>query len=388
MTSRLSRIAKGALVPCALALLLFASLEAGCRILGRVRTGAWPETRAESYRRFVLKIGSAYRRHPFLVVAGRANAVLSVPGHEVHLNALGQRGPDPAMPKPPGTFRIVCEGGSTTFDLLAPDDAHTWPFLLRGKLAARGGDVVNSGFPGWTTVESLVSFELRDVDLSPDLVVVFAGVNDLQPAGHVPFTKDYTLGHADLLPRVLGVASVPLSVASRSLFMESLLDAVHRSAASPEGWAPAWRWKGGARKDDIPDEAAAVFARNLLSTVGAARAHGARTLLVAQAARLRKGKEKADGEYLESWAPGLTPTGFQRALARYAVAARSVADRSGASFLDPFASGAFGDEDYADPFHFSTAGSERFAALLAAWVGERLPNLRPDSERTGSPLSR
>src|SRR5258706_10099151 len=363
-------------VPSATALTRLGLLEVGCRAALRVKTGAWPLTRAEEYRRFVEKVGSAYERHPYLVVAGRPNAVLRVPGHEVRLNARGQRGAMPAMPKPKGRFRVVCEGGSTTLDLLAPDDAHTWPQRLGELLAPHDADVVNAGFAGWTSVESLVSLELKDVDTEPDLVVVFSGANDLQPAGHVPFARDYALGHGEILPRVLGVAPIPLTLASRSLLAEKVLDLVSPGAARAEGYAPAWDWSGGARKGDIPQAAVDVFARNLRSTIGVARAHGAGTLLVAQTVVARKGKEKADDEWLESWTPGLTPTGYKRGLARYDAAAKHVAESAGAFFLDPFAGGSFGDEDFADPLHFSSAGSERFARLLASWIEERLPALR------------
>ena len=87
----------------------------------------------------------------------------------MHFNARGQRVTnvrDVEVPKPEGTYRVVCEGGSTTFDLLAPDDAATWPARLGAFLKPRA-DVVNAGFPGWTSLESLVSLETRDLDLSP-----------------------------------------------------------------------------------------------------------------------------------------------------------------------------------------------------------------------------
>jgi lysophospholipase L1-like esterase len=370
-------------VPCALALLLLGLLEGGCRVALRLKTGRWPETRAESYRALVQRIGSAYERHPYLLVDGRPGAVLSVPGHEAHINGRGQRGASPVMPKPAGRFRIVCEGGSTTFDLLAADDAHTWPARLGSLLADRGADVVNAGFPGWTTVESLVSLELKDVDVAPDLVLVYAGVNDLQPAGHEPFARDYAKGHGELLPRVLGVAPIPLRLASRSLFVETLLDRFGRPTDRPEAWAPAWQWQGGARKDDIPEDAVEVFTRNLRSTIGVAHAHGGRALLVAQSVRVRKGREGADGEYLMSWTPGLTPAGAQHGLGRFRDAERALAADTGALFLD--ASSSMTDDDYADPLHFSAQGSERFARLLAGWIGERLDGLRANAEQKKGP---
>ena len=366
---KLRTLASNLFVPLGIALLLLLALEGGCRAALRVRTGSWPETRAESYARFVERIGRAYRRHPYLVVAGRPDATLEAAGKVVHFHARGQRATnvrDLVVPKPAGVSRIVCEGGSTTFDLLAPDDASTWPARLGALLAPRA-DVANAGFPGWTSLESLVSLEIRDVDLAPDVVIVFAGVNDLQPAGHVPFTADYTSGHAEILPRVVGVAPVPVRLVSRSVFLEFLLGRLApRGAPAAEGYAAAWNWTGGPRRDDVPSEAIAAFERNLRSTAAVARAHGARTVLVAQTARVRAGHEDSDRAFLESWAPGLTAGGYLAGLARMNAAARRLGEEGVASFLDPFAGSAFPDSSFDDPFHFSPEGSERFARSLAA----------------------
>ncbi len=361
--------------PAAIAVGLFFLLEGGCRVVGRIRTGTWPETRAEAYTEFVRKVGKAYRLHPLLVVCGRPNAVLKAVGKEVVFNARGQRGTNVLnlpMPKPPGRFRIVCEGGSTTFDLLAENNAATWPARLGTLLAARNVDVANAGFPGWTSLESLISLEIRDVDLAPDLVVVYSGVNDLQPAGHEPFAPDYSVGHAEILPRVTGVVPVPVRLVSRSVLLETLLDRLRPGRPEEaEGYAPAYAWTGGPRKDDIPPEAVAVYERNLRSTIGVAAAHGARVLLVAQAARIRTGAAASDNEWLKGWTPGLTAAGYLAGLSRYDAVARKLGDEGVALYLDPFRGGEFGDGDFLDPVHFSPSGSEKFARVLAAYVEER-----------------
>jgi lysophospholipase L1-like esterase len=379
--TRTRSLAANVLVPLGIAVVLFFALEGGCRAALRVKTGAWPETRAVAYTRFVERVGRAYRPDPYLVVSGRPDAVLEAAGKVVHFNARGQRATnvrDLPLPKPSGVFRIVCEGGSTTFDLLAPDDASTWPARLGALLAPRA-DVANAGFPGWTSLESLISLEIRDVDLASDLVIVASGINDLQPASHVPFDPTYARGHADLLPRVTGVVPVPVRVVSRSVFLEFLLGRVRPAGAPapPEGFAPAYDWAGGARRDDIPEAAVAVYERNLRSTIAAARAHGARTLLVAQSARVRPAHGTGDRAFLESWTPGLTAKGYLAGLARYNAVARALGAAGDALFFDPFADGAFGDSDFADPFHFSPQGSERFARALEAFLTSPAGPLAP-----------
>lgn len=389
-------VATNVLVPAAIAVALFLALEGGCRVSGRVQTGAWPVTAQERETRFVRSLGQAYRKHPYLSVAGRPGSVIRIPGHEVRFNSLGIRGPEVAMPKPAGRLRVVCEGGSTTFDLLAADDATTWPAIL-GRLLGPNADVVNGGFPGWSSVESLVALELRDVDFAPDVVVVFAGINDLQPAGHVPFARDYALGHGEILPRIMGAEPPPLPLAARSVFVEWVRRRLGRLGPMVfGGYSPAWEWKGGARQDRTPDAAVEVFLRNLRSTAAVARASGARTLLVAQTARLRPGREDFDRAYLESWTPGLTVAGYFDGLGRYNAAARALAAEGVAAFVDPFEGGGFSDEDFADPVHFSAAGSRKFAARLAEEVRRLLEadqpgpaaNIRPASAVAAAPRTK
>ncbi len=356
------------LIPVGITLALLAGLEGGCRAARRLR-GEEVLTRAERETRLVRAVSAAYRTHPFLGVAGRPHGSIRAFGHEVILNSRGQRGDEPEMPKPKGRFRVICEGGSTTFDYLAPDNAHTWPAILGRSLANSNADVVNAGFPGWTTAENLISLSLNDLDLAPDLVILYAGINDLQPAGHIPFAPDYSLGHGDLLPRNLGLLGTPLPWLARSAFLESLLDIVDpKRPLRATRYAASWEWKGGPRRADIPDEAVRVFARNVRSIIGLARAHGARTLLIAQSARFGAGRQARDRDYVESWAPGLTADGYRRSLARYREALVALASETGAALFDPFASGTFVDADFWDPFHFAPPGSERFASLLAGEV--------------------
>ena len=97
-------------------------------------------------------------------------------------NSLGYRGEELDLPKPAGRFRIACLGGSTTYSFPGDDYRLSYPYLLERDLQARGFDVdvVNAGSLGWTSLESLVDFELRTLDVDPDLIVVYHGSNDVR----------------------------------------------------------------------------------------------------------------------------------------------------------------------------------------------------------------
>lgn len=97
-------------------------------------------------------------------------------------NSLGYRGAEFEQPKPPGEFRIVCVGGSTTYTEYNFDDELTYPYLLNKTLHERGFtkvNVINAGFNGYATWESLVNLEFRVLDLDPDLIIIHHAINDV-----------------------------------------------------------------------------------------------------------------------------------------------------------------------------------------------------------------
>lgn len=96
-------------------------------------------------------------------------------------NSAGYRGEEIVLPKPAGEFRIVCLGGSTTYDEAIEDYRNAYPALLEKELRARGLSVtvVNAGFPGWSSRETLLNIALRVRYIEPDLLVLYDGFNDL-----------------------------------------------------------------------------------------------------------------------------------------------------------------------------------------------------------------
>lgn len=106
-----------------------------------------------------------------------------VKGKDRH-NALGYRGDEIDVPKPAGQFRIACLGGSTTYTSDVKDYRDSYPYLLEKYLKSKGYKditVVNAGAGSWSSWESLINFQFRVLDLDPDLIIVYHGINDISP---------------------------------------------------------------------------------------------------------------------------------------------------------------------------------------------------------------
>lgn len=97
-------------------------------------------------------------------------------------NSLGYRGPDVVVPKPPGTVRIACIGGSTT--VWGFRDELTYPAMLqkmlRDKFPGQADriEVVNCGIFGLNSAEE-PELAAEIMLLEPDLLLHYNFINDL-----------------------------------------------------------------------------------------------------------------------------------------------------------------------------------------------------------------
>lgn len=117
-------------------------------------------------------------------------------GIKYRVNSLGFRGPDfdPAA-KPSGVTRVFCVGESSTFGMESAD-GETWParlgfYLEKQKPGAY--EVINAGFDGYYShnVRNLVIQELSNYH--PDMLVIYAGLNDLNFENSLETTKTRSL---------------------------------------------------------------------------------------------------------------------------------------------------------------------------------------------------
>jgi lysophospholipase L1-like esterase len=85
-----------------------------------------------------------------------------------------------SIPKPDNEIRIICFGGSTTVNWRA---GISYPQILDMKFSESESDysvrVFNAGGEGFSTAHTLVNLSLRNLDLAPDIIVVYHNINDL-----------------------------------------------------------------------------------------------------------------------------------------------------------------------------------------------------------------
>lgn len=99
-------------------------------------------------------------------------------------DSRGFRGEELASPKPAAEFRIACLGGSTTYSTTVADWRQSYPAQLQARLHELNHPnvrVINAGVQGWSSFESVLNLHLRLLELEPDLVIVYHGVNEVPP---------------------------------------------------------------------------------------------------------------------------------------------------------------------------------------------------------------
>jgi lysophospholipase L1-like esterase len=364
MLRSLQRLLLGTLLAFLALALLLGLGEIVLRLAGRFRHGAWPQTRAADFYEQIRLLRRVYRSHAYLNTGPRESSSVEVFGKSVTVNRLGYRSPDRSLAKPAGVRRVLLSGGSTTFDVLARDNASAWPSLLEARLRAEGRavEVWNSGFPGWTSLENVISLTIRDLDLQPDLAVLYQGINDLQPASHEPFDRQYERGHAEISRRALGLELPPPSWIDRLLIVEWLRNRL-RGPSNP------WDALGGGppaqRRDGISSAGVAAFARNVRSFSALARSRGATVVLVTQPMRIRRAERSADLAYLAGWYPELQPEAAPAALERLNEVTRRLAAAGEGTLADAAREIAWEDGDFGDPLHYTDAGRRKLVDYLA-----------------------
>jgi lysophospholipase L1-like esterase len=257
-------------------------------------------------------------------------------------NSLGFRGREVQVPKPAGRYRIACLGGSTTYDD-AVSDPDAYPLrleeFLRQARPERDIEVVNAGQPNYTTAENIAHLALRVLDLQPDAIVLYEGINDWRPRVYSNFDSAYfhfrKLWDGDAEDWKTGKGE-----------MAGGINPLVQHDTPPDN---------GSHAANAKRNGAGAFRRNLVTLAGIARAHGIAVVMVSNTADERNPN---------------TPADMLAGLAEHNRVLREVCAEHGAQFIDldaAYPKGADVPEGglFADPVHNNAAGSRIKARIVA-----------------------
>ena len=142
-------------------------------LVGRVGVSPW-----------ITDTGQYYKFPPRYVLRNAAGQAEET----AQINNQGFRGPDFELAKPPGTFRVVCLGESSTFGFHNQDN-ETYPFLLERSFQDQPSrvrvEVINGGFPYYNTGSILSLLNSEVLGFRPDVLTLYAAYNDAAWPLHV-----------------------------------------------------------------------------------------------------------------------------------------------------------------------------------------------------------
>jgi hypothetical protein len=128
----------------------------------------------------------------------------------IAVNSLGLRGSEPVVPKPVGTYRVLCLGDDSTFAQGVAEN-ETFCAVLQAELARQmppsAIEVVNDGVPDYCPLLSFLQYRHDLLSLQPDLVILSFDMSDV--------ADDYLLRRYT----VMSSEGIPLSCAHPALEM-------------------------------------------------------------------------------------------------------------------------------------------------------------------------
>ncbi len=277
-------------------------------------------------------------------------------------NQLGYRGAEIQVEKPPGVYRIVALGGSTTYGTTTPAD-QSYPAYLQQVLRDQYGydnvEVINGGVFGYTTWNIFVDLALRVTVLKPDLVIFYEGTNDVLPREVAPDCYSDPSPFLGLDPRrEIRAAPGELSplvlyrlVAIKLGWMDNPATVQGESTVSPLSC-------GGAGGTDPAQNVAAnppiYFERNERSMIAIAQADGFRMMFASWA------YDHNSADALQFW---------RDAVAEHNAITQRVVQDEGELYFD-YAAVAPGDDDsyWSDYVHMNAKGTLSQAQAFAQFL--------------------
>jgi lysophospholipase L1-like esterase len=371
-----------------LAALALGTVLAALALEGGARVVLWQVLDDAAFQRFASldQLRARYGAHA-RVTPHRHLGYLPTPGYvrgDNRHNSLGYRGDEFAVAKPPGLVRVVLAGGSTTYcDGVPHDHRLSHAFMLQARLRQAGLaiEVINAGCPGWTSLETVINFQTRLLDLQPDVLIVYDGFNDVLTRMVWPssayrgdlsgwFSRQSALAPASLLDlsalaRIVRVQFFGLVPHGDMLRVLGDVEPTNHGFAFRDQWRSGTYPSGVFAHAPIEHMFAAnppvYFERNLRSLAALCTLHQV-TLVLATFA--------VSAEFPEQ--PFVGHPAFRAAVDEHNDVVRKITRDTGARLFD-LAPLLVGDKQlFTDGVHFTAAGNWRRAELMREYLAREL----------------
>jgi len=270
-----------------------------------------------------------------------------------------------SIPKPDSEIRVICFGGSTTVNWRA---GISYPQILDTKFSETDRNfsvrVFNAGGEGFSTAHTLVNLSLRNLELAPDVIVVYHNINDLSVKNFGDwvssdyankYKSDFYLGFRHRTGALAGLTKI--SRLARFI------------VSSIEGLAFPRNQYGEVGRTSMTNDHSQVlahFKNNLRSIAAVAREHGIRLVLASQPA---KSDFRGDDGFVA----------FNQAV-------QQIAEEEGAVFVDVAKLMTDDNLFLDDSIHYTRQGVQRLADIFYPHVQYLVGQLESIGKTT--PLSR
>jgi len=290
-------------------------------------------------------------------------------------NSHGFRGEELLDPKPEGTIRIVCVGGSTTYSQGVKDYQQSYPFLLNESLKEKGieAEVINAGVLNYNSLQTYINYHLRVKELQPDILIVYHGVNDMWPRmvwPHEAYLADQSGAyepsrfHNYAFLRRISLIRIPLVLAgviTPDGVLEDILE-VSRTNRFHElrtqlfnKTYPKGIFKSVSLDSIIQTNSPVFYEKNLDRLIRHANSNGTQVVL----------STFVYSDQFQGYFPEFNQVGFQRGIEDHNAVMRMLSVKHDIPLIDLAAELSVDKELFTDGMHFTHLGNQKRVEIMA-----------------------
>ncbi len=294
-------------------------------------------------------------------------------------NNLGFRGGELVSPKPLDELRVFLIGGSTT-ECLIVDDADSLDAVVQKTMQERVSDrarvrVYNAGVSGDRSDDHVAILTQRIAHLQPDVIVVFAGINDLLSA-----IQGHDFLHLPTRVRPPWMLLATQSQLGRLAYYSVKFRLPYRESTQDETFVTAYQYgvkrqKSARAASEPPTFDTRGYENNLRTLAGVAAGHGIALIFITQQTTWNSDVDPDAADW--QWMLNVDDVRYaeddmQRALERMNDSMRQIADSLAVPLYDLARLMPKSTEFFYDDAHFNTNGARVAGTQLAAVILERI----------------